>query len=89
MTTKYDIGDKVVVKSLFLAGATRFNVKGIVKRIKINEFKSVEYDVQCFYPDGVVISGVDVSGMEVPCISLGIKEFEISFCDEKTKDNLK
>lgn len=77
MTTKYDIGDKVVLKSAFLFGASRFNIKGIIKRIKINEFKSIEYDVQLFYPDGVLIRGIDVSGQEVPCIDLGIKESDI------------
>lgn len=77
MITKYDIGDHVIVKSAFLSGKTHFNIKGIVKRIKVNEFKSIEYDVQLFYPDGVLIRGIDVSGQEVPCIDLGIKESDI------------
>ena len=69
MTTKYNIGDRVRVSSVYL-GAPRQHfseVRGIVKAIHINHNCEEEYAIQLYYPDGATVRGEDVSGMEVPC----------------------
>ena len=68
MITKYDIGDRVIVKQAWFGGDNskiHWNVMGTIKSITITKENGNEYNIQLYYPEGTVLYGKDVSGHEV------------------------
>ena len=65
MTTKYDLGDRVIVENVFLFEKNpKCNAEGEVISILVTQEHGVEYSMRFFFPEGTVLQGEDMSSEE-------------------------
>lgn len=61
MTSKYELGDRVLIKTRYYLS----DVEGVIQSITVTPEKGLEYSLQLYYPNGVILQGEDVSGQEM------------------------
>lgn len=61
MTSKYELGDRVLVKTKYYLS----NVEGVIQSITVTPEKGLEYSLKLYYPNGITLQGEDVSGQEM------------------------